>query len=341
VTEAPANSTANLPGALGNPDTTILFGNESVGEDWRNGYRLYGGIWLDGCQSCGIGADYFDIDDEDSFSSDPNSDRIIARPFFDVRAGVNSRQLVNDPGELAGTVSVDSEDDFSGAGLSALRRVWSCCDPCGCGPSSYGYMLAGYRHYRYDSDLVITENILFTGTPFPGAIPGTTVFVQDRFFTENEFHGGEAGFQGMIQQSWWWVDGLFRVAVGSHRRVVTIDGQTINTVPGSGTTEFDGGLLALGTNIGRYADNTIAVIPELRVGVGSQITNNISVRAGYGVIFWNSVARAGSQLPSGLEVDPFNIPPADPSAGPEPEFDGIFGDELVAHGFDLGIQLTY
>jgi hypothetical protein len=202
-------------------------------------------------------------------------------------------------------------------------------------------MLGGYRHYRYDSDLVITENLLITGTAIPNTIPGTTIFVQDRFFTENEFHGGEAGFQGVAQRSCWWVDGLFKVAVGSHRRVVTIDGATINTVPGGGTTTFEGGLLAQQTNIGRYADNTIAVIPELRVGIGTQLTCNLSVRAGYGVIFWNSVARAGSQLPPGLEVDPLNIPPPQAGAGPEPEFDGISGSPLVAHGFDVGLQFTY
>jgi hypothetical protein len=328
---------------LGNEDTQVLYGNETVLEDWRSGFRLYGGVWLDCCQCCGISADYFHTDDDEFFISDPNADGFVARPFFDAAEGTNDAEAVITPGAVEGTVSVASDDDFSGAGIAVQRRVWKCCDPCGCGPASQGYLLGGYRHYRYDSDLVITENLeVIDREPFPA---GTTIFLQDKFFTENEFHGAEAGFQGVLQRSCWWVDGLFKVAVGSHRRVVTIDGSTtFNTPNGNGGSAqtFSGGLLTSEvTNIGRYADNTIAVIPELRVGLGSQLTCNISVRAGYGVILWNAVARAGSQLPPGLEVDPSNIPPPESPAGPEPEFDGILGTSLVAHGFDLGIQFTY
>jgi hypothetical protein len=345
VTDAPADSQSDIPGALGNADTRILYGNETVGEDWRSGYRLYGGAWLDCCQCCGISGDYFNTDNDNFFISDPDSTRIVTRPFFDTDEGENSVEDVNTPGELEGTVAVATGDDFSGAGITVQRCVRRCCDPCGCGPSSQVYFLGGYRYYQYDTDLVITEDLLITGEPFPGAIPGTTIFVQDRFFTENEFHGGEAGFQGMLQQSCWWVDGLFKVAVGSHRRVVTIDGHTTTMTPEPNPTvqTSQGGLLALNTNIGRYADNTIAVIPELRVGVGTQLTRHISARAGYGVILWNAVARAGSQLPPGLEVDSRNIPPIDPSdpGGSEPEFPGILGNPLVAHGFDFGIQFTY
>jgi hypothetical protein len=345
VTDAPANSTSPNPGALGNPDTRILYGNQTVGEDWRNGFRLYGGVWLDCCQCWGIGADYFRTDDDDFFISDPNSGRIVTRPFFDAEENENGAQLVDQPGVLDGTVSVATDDDFSGAGITLQRNVWRCCDPCGCGPSSQIYMLAGYRHYRYDSDLVITEDLEIIN--FSGFIPGTTILLQDRFLTENEFHGGEAGFQGVLQKSCWWVDGLFKVAVGSHRRVVTIDGETtiVTPAPNSTSQTVEGGLLALQTNIGRYADNTIAVIPELRVGVGTQLTCNVSVRAGYGILFWNAVARSASQLPPGLAVDTRNQLPPDPNdpgpGGPEPEFDGILGTPLVAHGFDFGIQFTY
>jgi len=343
LTDGPATEPLDEVGQLDNPTTRILFGDETVGEDWRGGYRIYGGVWLDCCQCWGINADYFDTcGGDDNFISGSSADRIVTRPFFNAETGEEDTQLVDVPNELEGTVEINSSDDFSGAGVALQRRLWQCCDPCGCGPSSQVYMLGGYRHYRYDSDLIITENLLvLPGTTTP-LVPGTTIFVEDRFSTENEFHGGELGFQGMVQRSCWWLDGLFKVAVGSHRRVVTIDGQTINTVPNAGTAEFEGGFLTSEvTNIGRYADNTIAVIPEFRLGVGSQLTNNLSVRAGYNLILWNAVARAGSQLPPGLEVDPRNLPPVQPGGGSEPEFAGILGSTLIAHGFDVGVQFTY
>ena len=129
--------------------------------------------------------------------SDPT--RIVTRPFFNTETGLPDTQLVNVPGELQGTVEVNASDDFSGGGIGLQHCLWKCCDPCGCGPSSRGYLLGGYRHYKYDSDLVITENLtVLPGTTTP-LVPGTTIFLQDAFRTENEFHGGELGFQGFVQ----------------------------------------------------------------------------------------------------------------------------------------------
>lgn len=340
ATVGPASQPLDEVGRLDNPTTDVLFGNEELNADWRNGWRVYGGMWLDCCQCVGITGDYFDLDDDDVFVSESNANEVVARPFFNTELGEQDAQLVDVPNELWGEVEVASSDDFSGAGIAVQHRLLRCCDPCG--PSGQLYMLAGYRHYRYDSDLVITENLLvLPGTTSP-LVPGTTIFVQDRFSTENDFHGGEFGFSGAVQKDWWWIDGLAKFAIGSHRRRVKIDGQTINTVPGAGTAQFDGGLLTSEvTNIGEYADNTLAVIPQFRLGLGGQVTKTISVRAGYNVIFWNAVARAGSQLPPGLEVDPRNLPPVQPGGGAAPQFEGILGTPLIAHGVDLGVELTF
>lgn len=343
VTDGPATEPLDDVGRLDNPTTEILYGDDTFNDGWRGGYRIYGGLWLDRCQCMAIAGDYFDTcSDNDNFISGSDPTRIVTRPFFNTELGEDDTQLVNVPNELQGTVRVGASDDFSGAGINLQHQLWRCCDPCGCGPTSQGYFLAGYRHYRYDSNLVITENLtVLPGTTTP-LVPGTEIFVQDAFRTENDFHGGELGLQGMTQCSWWWVDGMAKVAVGSHRRRVSIDGTTINTVPGAGTAEFDGGLLTSEvTNIGNYGSNTVAVIPEFRLGIGAQLTNNFSFRAGYNLIIWNAVARAGSQLPPGLEVDPRNLPPVQPGGGPEPEFAGVRGTPLIAHGLDLGIQFTY
>jgi hypothetical protein len=343
LTDGPVSDGTANAGQLDNPNTEILFGDETVNEDWRGGYRIYGGAWLDCCQCWGIYGDYFDLcDADDGFISGSSADRIVTRPFFNTETGEDDTQLVDVPNELEGRVRINTGDDFSGGGIGVQHCLWKCCDPCGCGPSSQGYLLAGYRHYEYDSDLVITENLtVLPGTTTP-LVPGTTIFLQDSFRTENEFNGGEIGFQGFVQRSCWWLDGLAKFAVGSHRRTVTIDGSTVNTVPNVGSAEFVGGLLTSeATNIGEYSDNSLAIIPEFRLGVGTQLTNNVSVRAGYNVIIWNSVARAGSQLPPGLEVDPRNLPPVQAGGGADPDFVGILGSPLIAHGFDLGVQFVY
>jgi hypothetical protein len=173
-------------------------------------------------------------------------------------------------------------------------------------------------------------------------VPGTTFFLQDRFRTENEFNGGEIGIQGIGKHCWWWLDGMAKVGMGQQQRNVSIDGTTVTTVPNSGTSIAAGGLLTSSqTNIGEFHDSDFVFIPEFRLGGGVMVTKCCAVRAGYDLIIWSDVARAGSQLPPDLQVDPRNLPPVQPGGGPDPAFTGIHGSELVAHGFDLSVTFQW
>jgi hypothetical protein len=118
-----------------------------------------------------------------------------------------------------------------------------------------------------------------------------------------------------------------------------VDGETFTVVPGGGFNLAPGGLLTSQvTNIGEYDETEFAVVPELRLGVGAVVTQYSSVRLGYNVIFWGDVAHAASHLPPGLRVDPRNLPPIQAGGGIAPEFPGVRGSELVAHGFNASIQ---
>jgi hypothetical protein len=343
VTESPDSVPLADAGVLGEPDTRILFGNETVGDGIRAGYRIAVGGWLDCCRNIGIGGDYFNVgeDDENFFAAADNA-TILARPFFNTELNEPDAELVGVPDQLSGSVRVHSDDEFEGAGLTLNQCVWRRCDPCGCGPTAAIKVLSGYRYYHYDSNLVITENLLVLPNTQQPLVPGTTIFVQDRFRTNNEFHGGELGLQGYIQKNCWWVDGLTKVAIGSNRRTVVIGGETVNNVPNVGTASFVGGLLTSEvTNIGRYRDTDAVMIPEFRFGMGRAITCNCAVRAGYNLIIWPDVMRASDALPPGLRVDPRNLPPVQPGGGPDPRFPGFDGSALFAHGMDLAIQWTY
>jgi len=57
-----------------------------------------------------------------------------------------------------------------------------------------------------------------------------------------------------------------------------------------------GGLLALPSNIGTQTRNRFAVIPELGVKVGYQLTDHIRVYAGYNFLYASSVVRPGNQI---------------------------------------------
>lgn len=342
VTSSPAGTPIVDAGVLGVPGTSILAGDERIGDGWRSGYRFRGGVWLDGCQTIGIAGDYFNTGNDSydySRSQDPNT--IVARPFFNTQTGEPDAELVSVPNELDGTVTVRGSDTLQGAGLSLQHNLLRCCDPCGGAFSSLD-LLAGYRYYQLDSSLGINEQLtVLPGTTQP-LVPGTTISMHDQFDARNEFHGGEIGLAARRGCSWWWVDGSAKLAIGSNRRTVTIGGQTIEDVPGGGTATAAGGLLTSSdTNIGRYTDNSTVVIPEFRLGVGAQLTCNIGVHAGYNVILWGDVARAASHLPPGLRVDPRNLAFDPAIGGPDPAFPGVTGSDLVAHGFDFGIDFTY
>jgi Putative beta barrel porin-7 (BBP7) len=324
---------------LGEPSTVILSGHDTVNDDWRDGYRFYGGFWLDCCHTCGVGADYFDIGGDDYNYTSPQDTIIVGRPFYNTELNEQDVQLVSVPNELDGTAQVRSNDDFKGAGLTINRSLWRGCNPCCPGITAGLTLLGGYRHYDYDSNLSVTERLTVLPGTSTALVPGTTFLVQDRFRTENEFNGGEIGLQAYKQRCWWWLDGMAKVALGSQRSTVRINGLTVIDVPGGGTSVAQGGLLSSEvTNIGRYSESDFAVIPEFRLGVGACVTKCCSVRAGYNVILWGDLARAGSQLPPGLQVDPRNLPPVVSGGGNEPEFHGVRGSQLVAHGLDASVQ---
>ena len=200
-------------------------------------------------------------------------------------------------------------------------------------------MIGGYRFYRYDSDLSISENL----TVLPGTqtqlVPGTNIIVIDSFRTRNDFNGGEIGLQCYKQRKCVWLDGMAKVGLGQNVRSVTINGETITSVPGAGTVTSAGGLLTSSvTNIGHYRDTDFAVIPEFKAGVGVCLTKCCSVHCGYDCIIWPDVLRAADTLPTNLAVNTNNLPPVQPGGNGDPAFPGFHGNQLVAHGIDASIQ---
>jgi hypothetical protein len=343
ITDSPVSTVPiDEVGELGDSTTRILFGNEEIGDDWQSGLRLTGGFWLDRCRTFGVASDFFYVDGEDvSYQAGPSPNRIITRPFFNTEDNEADAELVSVPNQLDGTVRVSADDEFQGMGITLSHCIWGSCDRCGCGSSTLK-LLSGYRYYEYESDLAITENLLVLPNTTQPLVPGTTIFLEDRFTTRNQFHGGEIGLQGCVQQCGWWIDGLAKLAIGSNRRTVYVDGTTVTSVPNAGTSSLPGGLLTSEvTNIGRFQNRENVVIPEFRLGVGRALSCCCAVRLGWNVIIWRDVARAGSQLPPGLEVDPRNLPPVTAGGGSQPDFPFIRDSELIAHGLDASIQWTF
>ncbi|HND52774.1 MAG TPA: BBP7 family outer membrane beta-barrel protein, partial [Pirellulaceae bacterium] len=338
---------ARQAGVLGQSGTQILYGDSDVNGDRRGGGRLVFGAVLDSAQRLTAEAEYFALDDiTSSYSATSNGDPILARPFFNLMAiqpnstatlPQQSSELVAYPGVIRGSIFVDAETSFQGAG-ARLRYLLCCTDNCvpslgRMGPVQGGYRMeltGGWRYLRLDDSLTIREDL--QTIPPPGRFD-----LRDSFMTRNEFNGAEVGMMLQSRRGRWTMDLLSRMALGMNRGTVTINGTTAID-DGTNTTTYQGGLLALNSNIGKRSQDEFAVVPELGLSLGFDVTPSWRVLVGYTFIYWSRVLRAGDQID--LMVDPNQIPPP-PNAAvvnpARPAFDFSYTD-FWAQGVSLGLE---
>ena len=144
VTTSPQGTPRGQAGVLGLPTTTVLFGDQTIANDGRPGFRTTLGMWLDCCHRWDLEFDYFNLGERQAnFSQTSSGDPILARPFYDVQAMQQSSQLVAYPGVVQGTVSVNAKDYFQSAGVSLSYCLCCCngCQPCdACDPCDEGVL---------------------------------------------------------------------------------------------------------------------------------------------------------------------------------------------------------
>ena len=287
VTMADTGTALADAGQLDQSSTTILYGGNTVNDDVRNGWRLSGGYWVADCLFA-IGGDYFSLGSNSTGYSATGTagDPILARPFYNTQTGEEDAELVSFPGVIDGTVSVNHQDQFQSAGGWVLAPL-CCCDWCDCCvPGGYTVnFIGGYRHYRLEDSLTIREDLTTTDGS------NTTFDLYDRFSTDNEFHGGELGFEAEVFRGKWSLSLLTKVALGNNHQVMVIDGQTITTVGTANPVTSAGGLLATQTNIGRYEKDRFTAIPQIGLELGYCLTDSVRLYTGYNLIYWPSVVR--------------------------------------------------
>lgn len=306
VTASPPGTPRNLAGVLGGPGTATLFGGRRANNDWRSGFRLTAGTWLDDAQTLGVAADFFFLgSSRDRFAAASDGSAILARPFVNALTGGPDAQLVSFPGVVAGAITADAKSDFIGAGAFLTGNL--CCGPCG-----RADLLLGYRFLNLRDQLTVGENL----TALPGDVlpAGTQFLITDRFRTDNDFHGVPIGISAEQRFGSFFAAVRSSVALGVSHQTTTIDGSTAIALPGGPPVAFPGGVLTQATNIGRYTHDAFAVVPEVGVRAGAQVTSGLRVFVGYNFLYWSSVARAGDQID--LRVNPNHIPPAGPLGGP-------------------------
>ncbi len=326
VTTSPAGTPLAQAGVLGVPGTTVLFGDSSVNGGWRSGGRLTGGYWFDPRHTSGVEASFFGLEQASTgFNASSNGTPILARPFIDANTNLQNSTLIAFPGLLSGSVAASETSRLYGAGALYRREI-------GSWDAARFSLLVGYRFLHASDRLNISSSSTVAAG---GQIPAGTVFaLTNSFHATSNFHGLDLGVAGEYLRGPWMLEWRAKVALGANLNDAEINGSTAITLGGV-TTTSPGGLLALSSNIGSYSQTRFAAVPDFAVKGGYQFAPAWRVVAGYEVLYWTGVQRAGGLVDT--TVNPNLIPPA-VGGGPQRPQAQFDTSPLLAQGFSVGIK---
>jgi hypothetical protein len=157
---------------------------------------------------------------------------------------------------------------------------------------------------------IITTTSLLTNTSTQ-----VGVNVIDEYKVRNQFYGGDVGFFQQIEFGRFFLGMTGKIGLGDMHQIADITGVTnvpvtisssansfSNTTTGANfnSTTYtqgvlnnpaQGGLLAQGNQLGRFTRDSFAVVPELNLAFGYQITSSMSAFIGYNMIYMSRVTR--------------------------------------------------
>ncbi len=330
----------NPPGAIGQPGTTLLYGDQRVDHQAFSGARIGAGFWFDRCQTWGLDASFFLLARQSSdFVASSNGAMPLFRPFvnsslFGTGLAGNDAELVAFPGLLAGTVQVHSTTALWGFDTNIRRSLLRNCN-------GRLDLLFGYRYLDLEESLQIRESLTAL-VPITSNTAGDRFLVTDRFSTRNQFNGGQIGVDGeWYFFSRWSLGGFAKLALGNMHESVTINGNTVFAPVGGMPITQPGGLLAQGSNIGTFTTNHFAVVPEFGVKVGYRITDWCRAYVGYNFLYMSDVMRPGDQIDPRIntaQIARFGQAPGLPIGPPTVPFRQT---DFWAQGVNFGLQFTW
>jgi hypothetical protein len=346
VTTTPNPSETEF-GALDNPATRIIVGNENRDFGVLNGVRLTGGWALDWFPPVEISGFYVESSAgrDIRLHSDANGFPLLARPLFAAQPGVNNQVVFISafPANAVGGVLIQSHTLAYGAEANVFMTPLSSEDDL----SSYTFDLSfGMRYLALEENLRISASTssifeefqIFFGQEAFG--PGFTTVVGDFFRTQNYFYGGQIG----AQMRWSWC--IFDFSVGGKLAL----GQTTHIRDARGISYLNGpevalvgGVLALPSNSGKVSATTLGIVPEFNTQIDIFLAPNVKVFVGYTFLYWNRVARPGDQI--GLRINTGQAPTDrdfDPNE-PQPTLPTrpLRYSDVWLHGLNLGVGFAF
>lgn len=323
----------NLAPVLTMPMQVIAMGADDVSINARSGARFTVGYWGDD-DDWGTTVSYFFLGTASTgqtigSTAQPGSAGLTI-PFIDATTGAQSSTRVALPGGFAGAAALDVTNDLQGWEWNGLARV-------GEGEALRFHVIGGFRYLNF------VERLTFT-TSSPSIVPPPDVFTtQDAFDCRNYFYGGQIGGQVEYRRNRLLLRAQSKLALGAMQEVVVTGGSLFTTDFGAPTL-FPAGYFAGPTNNGKQSATRFAVIPEVNLNIGYQVTRRAALLMGWSFLYVSNVVRPGNQIDRAINTSQFPSITGVPSvalvgvARPGPQFNT---SDFWAQGINFALQLNY
>ena len=337
------SSSDPIPGALGQPGTSTLYGGQRTNFGLNSGLRLSLGGWLDADQRWGAELSGFSLgrySRRAAFGSDGTTDASLGQPFVNPNVGEEAYSTSLN-GLIAGRIFASTSTQLYGWEANVLRNLAR-------GNGGELDLIVGFRqvglreNLRVDSDIQQLQPFVlsFAGQPIN---VGDHILTSDRFRAQTNFYGPQIGGKVTFINDRFGADLIGKLAMGVSQELYTINGSTtLIPAAGGGNSTVPGGILAQTTNIGRHFENRFAVVPEANLNLHYDFTDWARLNFGYTFVYISRVARPG--LVVDRTVDPGRVP-SDQNFGTgtttnSPGFQ--FRDAgYWAQGLNFGLTLRY
>jgi len=330
VTTSPSGTAQTQAGVLGQPGTTVLFGNQAVNNTGRSGGRLTAGWWF--APTARLEGEVFGLGGQRAnFDQSSNGDTILARPFFNLSLGQQGANLLAFPGTFAGQIAISETSSFNGAGIHVLHSVVYDQSPSGF--MRRVDLLYGFRYLGLYENLTANASETTIGTQAPSA----TLATFDGFKTSNSFYGANFGAAMENSRGRWSLLTIGRLGLGGTAERVTISGNSTATANGATSTSA-GGLLTMPSNIGTYSHGAFTLVPQLELKLAYNFSPSIRFTVGYDILYWSRVVRPAQQVD--LFVNPSQASGQPLVGTPGPLF-GFRETALWAQGLSTGIEFRF
>jgi Putative beta barrel porin-7 (BBP7) len=312
-------------GAVGADGTQILIGGHGLDYGTFSGLRLNLGGWLGEDRTLGLEAGGFLLERRTASAGFTSDGTPNALTFFSPAV-----EVAPPLGNVAFLFPATGPGLVTTARLTSQSRLWG---------AEGNLAVNVLRNPHWNADLLggfrcadLEENLHYDTKSEAVTDPGTNLTTSDTFGTQNRFYGGQLGVRVEYQRGRLFANAVAKLALGATHESITIGGTALSTTPEGTISLAEGGIFTGASNIGRVTQDRFAVIPELGLTAGVQLTSHSRAFVGYNFLYWSDVVRPGSQVDTRVDFS---------SATPLVPVNPRTTTDFWAQGINFGLEFRY